>query len=82
VTTSRSTPTSQLAYAEVLATKVGPLQFLSLKNEAKNKPIDRPHLATWLDVSERANNFEAGRCNHFGCANIDLPGEHSPAESS
>ncbi len=59
-------PTNQLAYAEVLATKEGPLQLVpSWKNEAKKKLIDRPHLATWLDVSERANNFEPGRCHHF-----------------
>ncbi len=53
------------AYAELLAIKEGPLCFLSWNNEAKNKPIDRPHLATKLDVSKRANNFEPGGCNNF-----------------
>jgi hypothetical protein len=59
-----------LAYAEVLVTKKVHYNF----SLGRMKPIDRPHLATWLDISERANNFESGRCNHFGRAHIDLSG--------
>ena len=61
-------------YAAALATKGGPLCRQSWNNEAKNRPIDRLHLASGRIILGQEGVII------FGCTNIDLPHEHSPAE--
>ena len=69
-----------LDLAEVLATKGAPLYRQSWKNEAKSRPIDRPHLATSLPSATGRTTLGQESAIVFGRAKIDLPGKHSPAE--
>ena len=67
-------------YAVALATKGGPLCRQSRNNEAKDRPIDRPQVATSLpSVTGRTTLGQEGAII-FGRTNIDLPSEHSSAE--
>ena len=52
----------------------------TLNNKAKNKPIDRPRVVTSLPSATGRTTLGQEGVIIFGRANIDLPGEHSPAE--
>ena len=79
---SRDKGVVSFVYAAALATKGGPLCRQSWKNEAKNRPIDRPHLAISLPSAAGRTTLgqEGPGVIIFGCTNIDLTSEHSPAE--
>jgi hypothetical protein len=68
------------AYAAVLATKEGPLCHQSWSNEAKSRPIGRPWLAVSSPSAKGRTTLGQDGAIIFGRANIDLPGEQSPAE--
>jgi hypothetical protein len=68
------------AYAAALATKEGLLCRQSWRNEAKSRPIDRPRVATSSPSAKGRTALGQDGAIIFGRANIDLPGEQSPAE--
>ena len=71
-------------YAAAATKGAAPLCRQSWKDEAKSRPIDRPHLATSLHClyhhATGLTTLGQEGAIIFGRANIDLPGEHSPAE--
>ena len=67
-------------YGAALATKGGPFCRQSWNNEAKNRPIDRPRVATSLPSATGRITLGQEGAIIFGHANIHLLGEHSPAE--
>ena len=68
-------------YAAAIATRGGPLCRQSWKNEAKNRPIDRPRVATSLpSATERITVDQEGAIIIPSRANIDSPSKHSPTE--
>ena len=67
-------------FAAALATKGGPLYRQSWNNEAKDRPIDRPHIATSLPSATGRTTLDQEGAIIIGRMNIDLPGEHSLAE--
>ena len=77
---SRDNRVVHLVCAAALATKRGPLCRQSWNNEANNRPIDRPHLATSLPSATGRTTLGQEGVIIFGRVNIDLPGKHSPAE--
>ena len=67
-------------YAAALAIKGVQSYCQSWKNEAKSRPIDRPHLATSLPSATGRTTLGQEGVIAFGRANIDLPVKHNPAE--
>jgi hypothetical protein len=53
---------------------------MSSTHEAKSWPIDRPRVATWLPSAKGRTALGQGGAIILERANIDLPGELSPAE--
>ena len=64
----------------LIATKGSPLYCQSWNNEAKSTPIDRPQVATSSPSAKGRTALGQDSAIIFGYANIDLPGEQSPAE--
>ena len=77
---SRDKGVVSFVYAEALARKGAPLCCQSWKNEAKNRPIDRPRVAATLPSATGRTILGQASAIVFSHANIDSPGKHSPTK--